>query len=180
MAKRGGRGAGKGPGYRGGSGEGGGFCCGKPFRGHGFRLTHPRRIILEVLESEAEYLSAEEIYRSVVDRAGDGIGLATVYRTLQLLEEHGFLHKLESGEGRSRYKLAVGEEEHNRKVFICRRCRKTILGGPLTEKEQNVFQEAEAQKRHEHGFRVQSRVMQFFGLCSECSEQSDIHESKSE
>ena len=139
----------------------------------------PRRIIMEVLQSEEEYLSAEDIYRRVSQSAGDSIGLATIYRTLQLLEENGFLHKLESGEGRARYKLAESEEEHNRKVFICRRCRSTFPGGPLTEEEQRAFEATEGRMRQEHGFRVQSRVMQFFGLCSECSKQSDIHESKS-
>jgi Fur family ferric uptake transcriptional regulator len=124
---------------------------------------------MEVLETEEEYLSAEDIYRRVSQRAGEGIGLATVYRTLQLLEENGFLHKLQSGEGRSRYKLAMGEEERNRKVFICSSCRRSFPAGSLSEEERKVFSADEERMGREQGFRVQSRVMQFFGLCSACS-----------
>jgi Fur family ferric uptake transcriptional regulator len=124
---------------------------------------------MEVLEEGDEYLSAEEIHSRVNELSGGGIGLATVYRTLQLLEEHGFLHRLESGEGRSRYKLAPGEEERNRKVFICRRCRRSFPGGSLSPDERKVFAPSEEEMKSRYGFQVQSRVMQFFGLCAECA-----------
>lgn len=164
----------------GGRGRGAGFKCGKPFRGHGFRLTMPRRIIVEALEAEDDYLSAEELYQRVRERGGERIGLATVYRTLQLLEEHGFVHRLDSGEGRSRYKLAAGEEEYNRKVFVCRSCRRSFPAGVMSEEELSAFAAEEERMRREYGFRVGSRVMQFFGTCGACEAQRETHNEEEE
>jgi len=54
----------------------------------GFRLTLPRQIILNVLTTTPKHLSAEEIFL-LVHKKYPGIGLATVYRTLDLLTDNG-------------------------------------------------------------------------------------------
>ena len=54
------------------------------FRGCGYRMTIPREIILQVLDESKEHLSAEDIYMGV-HHVYPAIGLATVYRTLDLL-----------------------------------------------------------------------------------------------
>ena len=82
--------------------------CGKwghSLRNHGFRSTITREIILETLESTTEHLSPEDIYNKVKITCPT-IGLATVYRTLEILIELGLVHKLDFGEGRKRYELS--------------------------------------------------------------------------
>lgn len=77
---------------------------------NGLRMTHPRRVIAEVLESSDDHPDVEELYNraSAVD---SGISIATVYRTVKLFEEAGILDKLEFGDGRARYEDA--EREHH-------------------------------------------------------------------
>lgn len=70
----------------------------------GYKLTPQRRAIVDVIiEKEGEHLTAEEIYDEVKKVCPD-IGLATVYRTVLLLEEVGVVFKLDLNDGCSRYK----------------------------------------------------------------------------
>lgn len=76
----------------------------------GLRLTEQRRIIAGVLEDAADHPDVEELFRraSAVD---PNISLATVYRTVKLLEETGILDKHEFGDGRARYETS--DREHH-------------------------------------------------------------------
>ncbi|MGB3114427.1 MAG: Fur family transcriptional regulator, partial [Candidatus Omnitrophota bacterium] len=79
------------------------------FRGHGYRLTMPRKAILEVLSKAEKHLSAEEVYLRV-HKIYPNVGLTTVYRTLELLVQMGVIYKFDFGDGRARYELTVGPE----------------------------------------------------------------------
>ena len=55
-----------------------------------YKLTMQRRTVLEILlEHPGEHLSAEDVYGALRDKSSD-VGLATVYRTLELLVQLGF------------------------------------------------------------------------------------------
>ena len=80
-------------------------------RNAGLKVTLPRVKILELLESSeggAQHLSAEDVYRALLD-AGEDVGLATVYRVLTQFETAGLVvrHNFESGH--SVFELAKGE-----------------------------------------------------------------------
>lgn len=73
-------------------------------------MTDQRRTIAQVLEAADDHPDVEELYnRAVV--ADSNISLATVYRTVKLLEESGILEKHEFGDGRARYETA--DREHH-------------------------------------------------------------------
>ena len=76
----------------------------------GLRMTHPRRVIAQVLESSDDHPDVEELHAraSAIDA---GISIATVYRTVKLFEEAGLLDKVEFGDGRARYEDA--ERDHH-------------------------------------------------------------------
>jgi Fur family transcriptional regulator, ferric uptake regulator len=81
-------------------------------RDYGLRMSSTRHAILEVLANATDHPSAHDIYDRVtaLDR---NISLGTVYRTLNILTEAGFLTKLELGDGKSRYEEAeAGRHEH--------------------------------------------------------------------
>ncbi len=158
-----GRGGGFGPGCRGGHGGGG------PYRGRGFRLTVPRQIILEILEGADEYLSADDVYLQVHQRH-PGIGLATVYRTLQLLAEIGIVHRIDTGEGKARYKLAEQDERRHREVLICTHCRRSFPVTEIPENQHSLLDQLEELVKSENGFTVQQNVVQLYGVCRECSQ----------
>jgi len=71
----------------------------------GLRLTDQRRTIAQVLDAADDHPDVEELHARAV-RADPGISLATVYRTVKLLEESGILEKHEFGDGRARYEDA--------------------------------------------------------------------------
>ena len=93
----------------------------------GFRMTLPRQAIMEVLSNTTEHLSAEEIYLKVRKRY-PGIGLTTVYRTLDILVNMGLISKFDFGDGRARYELSEtskGPKPHHHHL-VCRECGKII------------------------------------------------------
>src|SRR5690625_6393664 len=77
----------------------------KQLHSKSYKLTPQREATLRVLlEQNEEHLSAEEVFLLVKDKAPE-IGLATVYRTLELLSELKVIDKINFGEGVSRYDI---------------------------------------------------------------------------
>ena len=151
-----------GPGHGGGRGAGPGY-----FRGRGYRMTGPRRLILDVLESADEYMSAEEVYMEVY-RQQPGVGIATVYRTLQLLTEMGTAQRLDTGDGKARYKLSPADARRRRVVLICTECSRTVPVMALSDPDHKGIEALEASMRLNRGFTTHSSVTQLFGKCADC------------
>ncbi len=83
----------------------------------GLKVTHPRMRILEVLEtSSPKHLTAEDIYRHLMDK-GDDIGLATVYRVLTQFEAAGLVLKHNFEGGQAIYELDRGQH-HDHMVDV--------------------------------------------------------------
>lgn len=113
------------------------------------------------------HLSAEEVHDMLKQKSAD-IGLATVYRALELLcsEEICILQKIEFGDGCSRYELNMTEpNSHQHHHMICTRCRKVI------EFSEDMLEDLEADIRKKCGFRVTDHQVKFFGLCEECQKE---------
>ena len=71
----------------------------------GLRMTDQRRTIAGVLDDAADHPDVEELHARAA-RVDGRISLATVYRTVKLLEEEGILDKVDFGDGRARYEAA--------------------------------------------------------------------------
>lgn len=76
----------------------------------GLRMTDQRRVVARVIEAAVDHPDVEELYARAA-REDPRISLATVYRTVKLLQEAGILDKLEFGDGRARYEDA--ERDHH-------------------------------------------------------------------
>ena len=75
------------------------------------RMTAQRQIIIKVIEDSDDHPDVDQLYiRSVAQ--DDTISIATVYRTVKLLEEVGIIDRIEFGDGRSRYEEAGEHHEH--------------------------------------------------------------------
>lgn len=130
----------------------------------GLRMTVPRRIILDALAASEKYQSAEEIYHTIhVDEPG--IGLATVYRTLVLLNKLGIVTKLEIGEGKARYELAETEHHH---LIVCEQCFKVVKYSDFTTQEKDSFAALEKLVEQTYKFAIHRHVVQYYGICPEC------------
>lgn len=128
----------------------------------GYKLTPQRRAILDIIvECEGKHLTAEEIYDEVKKTCPE-IGLATVYRTIALLEEIGVVSRLNLNDGCSRYELIHGDENHMHHHLICNRCNAVI------EVEDDLLEELEDRISKEYEFKIVDHSLQFFGVCKQC------------
>lgn len=130
----------------------------------GYKLTPQRRAILDVIiENEGKHLSTEEVYDIVKDDCPE-IGLATVYRTLQLLEKMGVLCKMNFDDGCNRYELVHNDEDHQHHHLVCLNC------GKVEEVEDDLLEKLEEKVEDLYKFRIVNHSVKFFGYCSICSE----------
>ena len=134
-------------------------------RNHSYKITPQRQTILQTfLEPLDRHLSAEEVYM-LVKHQNPEIGLATVYRTLDILAEIGVLLKNDFGDGRSRYEFSSKDEHHhNHHHLICLRC------GNLSEFDDDLLESLEAVITKQTQFKVMDHDLKFYGYCHECEE----------
>ena len=133
----------------------------KALRDSGVKLTVPRRVILEALGDFSEPLSSEDLLSSA--RSRDRlISLATVYRTLPLLESAGLIHRLESTEDAQRYR--VGPPERSQVVLHCQDCGQAL---PLADECLELTQSVRARNL---GFRLQQVSLRLRAHCVEFDE----------
>lgn len=129
----------------------------------GYKLTPQRRSILdEIIKNEGSHLTAEEIYDLVKVNCPE-IGLATVYRTVQLLEEMGVVCKLDLDDGCSRYELCDDDETHQHHHLICQNC------GVVIEVEGDLLEELEQVIESKYNFKIKNHSLKFYGICDNCS-----------
>ena len=147
------------------------------FRGRGYRVTIPRRIILQILFNAEKHLSAEEIYLRAY-KIYPAIGLTTVYRTLDFLIRNGMVIKVESGEGRARYELTGRVEGMNcHQHLLCMNCHSFLDTSELTETEQQVIQRMKERIHKKYGFVVKSCILQFYGECQDCQKNKEFYQN---
>ena len=131
------------------------------FRKNGYKLTTQRRVIFEVLyEDSCKHPSPEEIYDRVKDKYPE-IGLATIYRTLQLMEDLGIVYKMNFNDGLSRYELCLSNA-HQHHHLICMQC------GRVEEVEIDLLEGLEASIEENKGFQITDHSVKFFGICKSC------------
>lgn len=75
------------------------------------RMTSQRGIIIKVIEQSEDHPDVDLLYRRSVE-LDNTISIATVYRTMKLLEEAGVVERLEFGDGRARYEESGDHHEH--------------------------------------------------------------------
>jgi len=137
----------------------------KELRDRKYRMTPQREQVLKVfVETNSEHLDAEEVYRYLINKKLN-VSKATVYRTIDLLVELGFLRKLQFGEGVYRYELVDREGRHSH--FICSSCGRIYeLKGELSpDKVMTMYIDFLKTK----GYIVEEIDLKFRGICPKCS-----------
>ena len=130
----------------------------------GYKLTPQRRAILNgIIKSEGSHLTAEELYDLVKIDCPE-IGLATIYRTVQLLEEMNVIRKLDLDDGCSRYELNHEDENHQHHHLICNVC------GNVLEVQGDLLEELESIVEKKYNFKIKDHSLKFYGLCEKCEE----------
>ncbi|GAX91870.1 Fur family transcriptional regulator [Effusibacillus lacus] len=126
-----------------------------------FKLTPQREATLKVLlENEEAHLSAEEIFMLVKQKAPD-IGLATVYRTLDLLSDLKIIEKLNFGDGMARYEFRSDDHPHHHHHLICLNCNRFF-------EIEDLLDSLEEKVEREHKFKIIDHRVSFLGYCEDC------------
>lgn len=74
-------------------------------------MTNQRRVIIELIDDADDHPAVETIYRRAIG-IDQTISLATIYRTVGVLEQAGIIDKLDVGDGKARYELSGEHHEH--------------------------------------------------------------------
>ncbi|PJI06684.1 MULTISPECIES: Fur family transcriptional regulator [Clostridium] len=128
----------------------------------GYKLTPQRRAVLDsIISNEGKHLTVEELYDCVKIECPE-IGLATVYRTVQILDELGVISKLDLNDGLSRYELVHENEHHQHHHLICTVC------GKVTEVQGDLLDDLEQSIQDKYDFLIKNHSVKFYGICSEC------------
>ncbi|WP_456434074.1 Fur family transcriptional regulator [Nitratifractor sp.] len=124
------------------------------------KFTAQRELVLKALYEHEGHHSPEEIHRLIQESYPDAkVGIATVYRTLSLLEEEGLADSISFGTEGKRYEIGL-KKHHDH--LICIRCGKIIeFFDDTIEKRQE-----EVAKRFD--FEMTDHTMKIIGICKEC------------
>lgn len=141
----------------------------------GLKVTNQRMRVMEAIAScPGEHLTAEEIYELVKADYPD-IGLATVYRTIQLLNELHLIDRINFDDGFVRYEMGSTQErgqKHRHHHLICMKC------GKVFSFQDDLLEELEGKIARTTGFCVVNHEVKLYGYCVECG--GDLIEEKRE
>ncbi|MFZ5943518.1 MAG: Fur family transcriptional regulator [Bacillota bacterium] len=128
-----------------------------------YKMTPQRKVIINAFANNMEkHLSAEDVYQ-IVKSTHPEIGLATIYRTLDLLADLQILKKMNFGDGRSRYEFCE-EDDHHHHHLICLEC------DAVTEFEDDLLESLETIITKKNGFKVKDHQLKFYGYCKKCQD----------
>jgi Fur family ferric uptake transcriptional regulator len=139
------------------------MSCEKAFmealRARGFRFTPQREMILEVLHHMPGHVTAEEIHSRVRELSSQ-VDIATVYRTLELLQDLEFVNVIDVGAQGRRYELVGSASPHAH--LVCRSC------GSILDMEPEAFQSLMAWLDRDQNFEVEVARLTIPGRCAVC------------
>jgi len=121
----------------------------------GLKATLPRLKILNILERSHGHMTAEEVYKAMIEE-GDEAGLATVYRVLTQFEDAGLVIKHNFEGGRSVFELDQG---HHHDHMVCVEC------GKVFEFVDQEIENRQRQVADKAGFVIEDHALYLYGVC---------------
>ncbi len=129
-------------------------------RGRTLKLTEQRARIFDRAFSTHEHFTAERLYAWLREEDGPSVSRATVYRTLSLLVDGGFLQSLDTGRGELSYEHVLGHRHHDH--LLCLDC------GRIEEFYDARIEELQLEAARKKGFELASHALKLFGYCKAC------------
>ncbi len=130
-------------------------------RSRQLKLTAQRLRIFERAFGTHQHFTADTLYGWLKEEKGASVSRATVYRTLGLLVEGGFLESLDTGRGELLYEHVLGHRHHDH--MVCLDC------GRIEEFYEERIEELQKAACKKKGFRMVSHNLRLFGYCRSCS-----------
>lgn len=125
----------------------------------GFKITGPRSAIISFLIDTNDHPEIQDIHDEVTKKY-PGIGIATVYRTIELLRELKLISIIELLDGRQRYELNLPNDHHHH--LVCTDCKRIVEFGNCNFKQ--LIDDIESSTR----FKIDSHTTTAYGLCPQC------------
>lgn len=129
-------------------------------RGRSLKLTPQRERVFDRAFETHEHFTAETFYRWMQEEQGPPVSRATVYRTLALLQEGGFIESLDTGRGELVYEHTLGHRHHDH--MVCLEC------GRIEEFHDDRIEELQQEAARKKGFRLVSHDHRLLGYCKRC------------
>ena len=127
----------------------------------GLRLTPQRAIIIEAIEKLPGHITAEALYAEV-QKINPYINLATIYRTLELLQNLNLITSTDLGGSQTYFALKDHCSHHH---LVCQAC------GCIEELRDDLLEPIWSNIKAQYGFEVRTDHLSLFGLCQDCREQ---------
>lgn len=138
----------------------------------GYKLTPQRAVTVAILiENQAKLLTAEEIFMAVKIK-NPSIGLATVYRTLDLLDELSIVKKKQFHDGLTRYDLFISSNKIQPYYLVCSNC------GDMQEIKEDMFKDISSYIQKKYQFDVKVQDVTFLGICMDCQKSELIEHDR--
>ena len=118
----------------------------------GVRMTNQRRIIIELIDDSDDHPDVDTIYRRAIE-IDNTISLATIYRTVGVLEQAGIIDKLDVGDGKARYELSGEHHEH----WV------DVDSGEIHEFQHEELEALKEKIAHDMGFELVGHRLELFG-----------------
>jgi Fur family ferric uptake transcriptional regulator len=128
-------------------------------RDHRQPVTRQRGRVAAVVLTSDDHLSADQVRKRLAD-LGEPVGLATIYRTLELLEQSGLVRGHDFGQGFRRFEPMPAQADHEH--LICVRC------GRVVEFAHERLQRMLPIIADEHGFQPERHRVEIYGVCQQC------------
>ena len=124
------------------------------------KYTKQREVILEILYKYNKHFTPEELYMQIKNEYPKlNIGIATIYRTLNLLEESKMITSISFGQSGKKYEIAI-KPHHDH--LICDMC------GTIIEFEDEQIENRQLEIAKKYHFLIKSHSLQLHGICKEC------------
>ena len=131
-------------------------------RGKGLKVTSQRLLVLQIMaEHPGEHLTTEQIF-DLVRKTNPEIGLATIYRTVQVLVDLHLIDKISLDDDVARYELRSSNTKHHHHHAICLGC------GEVFSFEDDLLENLEAAVEERLGFAVVDHEVKLYGYCRAC------------
>lgn len=128
------------------------------------KFTKQRELVLEIVYENDGHFTPEDIYNLIKEKHPNIIiGIATIYRTLALLEESGIVNSLSFGNKGKKYEFGLTEHHDH---LICEVC------GKLIEFQDSIIEKRQEEIAKEFNFEMKDHIMQITGICEDCQSKS--------
>ena len=128
-------------------------------RGQSRKITGPRAAILEILRAHPHPLTNREIFFEMPKGECD---LATIYRSIHLLEKMGMVKRFDFGDGAARFELVGENDDGHHHHLVCTNCSEVV------EIEECFPEKIEKRIAAKNKFKAVTHKLEFFGICPDC------------